>query len=218
MTANRKTIDLEFRPETYWPESRNPEQLLANIKGKVRRDMARRILAEEGFTGLNEFIVREEIDGDDLMMWGRIHPAMMGGEYLPGLQPGEVEITRISLASTTGDQISIRAIKENGVIRYAVVDEYDSSLQLAIESSDHPLTHGELIKLIDESKYHEDSYSGGLVVSHLDYNFDAGGDVEDLVDFVSVESSFYPEIAGYYQAVLDRWLDEHRAEEEAEYE
>lgn len=216
MTENSNTVDLEFRPETYWPESRNPEQLLANIKGKVRRDVARRVLAEEGFAGLNEFIARKELDGDDLFMWGRIHPAMMGGEYLPGLQPGMVEIARISLASTTGDQISIRAIKENGVIRYAVVDEYESSILLAIEASKRPLTLGELIRLIDGSKYHEDEYDGGLVVSHLNYVFIAGGDVEDLVDFVSVESAFYPELTGYYQTVLDRWLDEHRTLEDDE--
>ena len=34
-------IDLDFRSSTYWPESQTQEQLLANIKSKVRRDMAR---------------------------------------------------------------------------------------------------------------------------------------------------------------------------------
>lgn len=214
MAKSSDVFDFGFRPETYWPESKTAEQLLTNIKGKVRRDMARRILAEEGFTGLNAFIAREELKGEDLLMWGRIHPAMMGGEYLPALGGGEVEIARISLASTTGDQISIRARREGDAIRYAVVDEYESTFRLSIEASEAPLTLGELIRLIDESKYHEDSYSGGLVVSHLTYNLENGSDVDELEGFVSVESAFYPELSGYYRAVLARWLDEHRVQEE----
>lgn len=167
MTVSSQKLDFGFRPTTYWPESRTPEQLLANIKGKARRDMARRILAEGGFAGLNEFIAREELNGDDLMMWGRIHPAMMGGEYLPGLREGEVEIGRISLASTTGDQISIRARWEDDAIRYEVADEYESTFQLSVEKSEAPLTLGEMIHFIDESKHHEDRYSGGLAPMRL---------------------------------------------------
>jgi hypothetical protein len=214
MATTSAVLNSGFRPETYWPESRTPEQLLANIKGKVRRDIARRILAEEGFAGLNALIAQKELEGEDLFMWGRVHPAMMGGEYLPPLGEGEVEIARISLASTTGDQISIRACREDGATRYAVVDEYESTFQLSVETSEAPPTLGELIGLIDESSYHEDSYSGGLVVSHLKYNLDAGSDVDELEGFVSVESAFYPELSGYYQAVLDRWLDEHRIQGE----
>lgn len=218
MTANSKTIDMDYRPETYWPESRTPEQLLANIKGKARRDMARRILAEEGFAGLNEFVAREELEGEDLIMWGRVHPAMMGGEYLPGLQPGEVEIARISLASTTGDQISIRAKIDDGKIRYTVADEYESSFHLFLESSEAPLTLEELVNFIDESKYDGDSYSGGLAISHMDANLAGGCEAEELEGFVSVESSFYPGLASYYESVMDNWVNEHRAVDEEEYE
>ena len=66
--ANR--IDLSFRPDTYWPESRTPEQLLARIKGTVRRNAARRIFAERGFAGLSAFLVRDELPADDLTRWG----------------------------------------------------------------------------------------------------------------------------------------------------
>ena len=47
----------------------------------------------------------------------------MGGEYLPPLRKGEVEIARISLESTTDDQISIRARRGRERIRCRVVDE-----------------------------------------------------------------------------------------------
>jgi len=68
MATTSAVLNSGFRPETYWPESRTPEQLFANIKGKVRRDIARRILAEEGFAGLNSFIARKELEGEDLFM------------------------------------------------------------------------------------------------------------------------------------------------------
>ena len=36
------TIDMSFRPDSYWPESLTPEQLLSRIRGRVRQDIARR--------------------------------------------------------------------------------------------------------------------------------------------------------------------------------
>ena len=51
----------------------------------------------------------------------------MGGEYLPKLEKGEVEIARISLRSVTADQISARARRIGAQIEYAIVDEYGDS-------------------------------------------------------------------------------------------
>jgi hypothetical protein len=53
-------------------------------------------------------------DDDECKGWGAVHPLLMGGEYLPGVDKEEVEIMRISLASTSGDQISVRARHEQG--------------------------------------------------------------------------------------------------------
>ena len=50
-------------------------------------------------------ILEEEMRQD----WGRVHPSNIGEEFLPPLRNGEVEIARISLASVTADQISVRA-------------------------------------------------------------------------------------------------------------
>ena len=43
------------------------------------------------------------------LLLGGIHPAFMGGEYLPQFGQNEIEIARIVLASVTQDVISIRA-------------------------------------------------------------------------------------------------------------
>lgn len=212
------SVDVEqtFRPDTYWPVSKNTEQLLSGIKGKARRDMARRILSEEGFAGLTAFIARQELDTAERQMWGAIHPQFMGGEFLPGLQGNEVEIARISLASTTGDQISVRARSKDGKIRYSVADEYEAEFVLPFKESDRPLTLEALAGFIDNARCSEDAYTGGLVLSSLNYNYEAGVDLSELEGFVSVESSFYPGLAGYYQAVIEKWMAEREAEEAAQ--
>jgi hypothetical protein len=53
------------------------------------------------------------------------HPAYMGGEYLPDCDPNEVEIARITIASTTQDVTCVYAKRVDGGIEYRVVDEYE---------------------------------------------------------------------------------------------
>ena len=54
-------------------------------------------------------------------------------------------------ASTTADQISIRAAWDAGRIRYSVDDEYGTTFVCAITESERPLTMGEVIRLIDDN-------------------------------------------------------------------
>jgi hypothetical protein len=100
-------IDLTYRPATYWPRSSNRDQLLARIKGKARRDLARTFLQGPGLSHMDAFIGRETLPAEDRRAWGWIHPALMGGEYLAEQPKGSVEIARISLASVTSDQIVV---------------------------------------------------------------------------------------------------------------
>ena len=104
-------INLEFRPDTYFPESRDRAQLLSNIKGQARRELVSHQLDEQGFTSLDTFIARPELDDDQREAWGRVHPWMMGGEFLSDCESGEVEIARVSLKSTTFDQKSTIAME-----------------------------------------------------------------------------------------------------------
>ena len=121
-------IDLNYRPNTYWPESLNQEQLLTRIPGQVRRDIVRRLFAEDGNAGLDALAANEDFGNEDRRNWGLEHPSFMGGEYLPQMGVGDVELARISLASVTSDQISIRASHAGEKIRYAVLDEYPTHL------------------------------------------------------------------------------------------
>ena len=110
----------------------------------------------------------DALDEEQRRYWGALHPHCMGGEYLPELEPGDVEIARISLASVTSDQISIRAPHAGDRIRYAVRDEYDTDFELAFSESERPLTLGEFIALIDGSGYELERLWGGLLVCHFE--------------------------------------------------
>jgi hypothetical protein len=205
-------IDLNYRPSTYWPESLDQEQLLSRIQGESRRTIARNILAEEGFAGLNAFLAREVLDEEDRRDWGLLHPQCMGGEYLPQLGAETVEVARISLASATADQISIRASNSGTEIRYSVCDEYDTEFDLAFTNSEQPLSLGELIQLIDGSGLPEEQAAGGLLICHWENMISWNYGPEKAVAFAWIQSAWYPELAAYYERVAKDWCEQKRQE------
>ena len=212
-------IDLNFRPETYWPEAFTPDQLLSRVKGKVRRDIAKSVFSEQGFIGLTEFLSREELEDDARDRWGGIHPAMMGGEYLPNLEPGEVEIAVISLRSVMCDQISVRAKPLAAKIKYRVACEYEDMGLVYVppfDESEKPLTLAELMQLIDGSKVEDGPYPGGLLASNWAMMQDSCCDEEEIVSFLSLSSTYYPELGNYYHVLASNWLAENFEEEVAD--
>ena len=160
---------MAFRPATYWPDALTPEQLLATIRGKKRRDIARRLYAEQGFSALTGFLVKPGLDELERGDWILRGPSCMGGEFLPALATGHVEIASVSMASTTSDQVSIRALREVDHIRYSIVGEYEDeegmSYDLPFETSKSPLSMQELLAFMDGATYQNDLYPGGILSS-----------------------------------------------------
>ena len=56
----------------------------------------RRLIDAGGLDSVPEFLLQSALSDEVRQALGRIHPAMMGGEYLPNLTPNEVEIARIT--------------------------------------------------------------------------------------------------------------------------
>src|SRR5450755_4317707 len=113
-------IDLDYRPRDYYWAAGLKIPLLSGIVGEARRQLVRKFI-EAGRpvpNGLDAAV----LDDETRQMWGRLDPSNMGGEYLPPLRKREVEIARISLASVTADQISVRARRSGKRIGYCVVD------------------------------------------------------------------------------------------------
>ena len=79
---------------------------------------------------------------------GSLHPSGMGGEYLPDLATQEVEIARITIASTTQDVTCVYARQAGDAIALRVVDEYDGGTLSTKRGRKYPgpLSLGELTK------------------------------------------------------------------------
>jgi hypothetical protein len=203
---DKSLYDINYRPTTYW---NTPESTIANIKGEHRKRMVRRAIDSGEVAGLDERMLDESLSDEARDAVGRIHPAFMGGEYLPDAdaEADEVEIARISLASVTFDVISVRARRENGKIGYRIVDEYESKIRCSPAESDKPLNLGELIDLIDGANG-ENVPGTGLTGCFRDLNYSPEwGKAENLVGFVTVTSEFYDELQEYYEEEAGEWLE-----------
>jgi hypothetical protein len=171
---------------------------------------------------LQESLSEEE--RDDL---GKIHPHLMGGEYLPDLEPGEVEIARIEMQSVTADVMSIRARPDGeGGIRYRIVDEYDFlSYDFSPKHTEKPLSMGELIHLIDHTSVYEEGAKErvyqGLVSGLRAWKWGTGYreprpragieggpmDPNEYARFADASSNYYPELHDYYVREAQAWAE-----------
>ena len=199
-------IDLNFRPASYfWPLDL-ATHLLSRVKGAERKAALQRLIEGGDLGRVPEFLVSSGLPDADRRVIGRLHPAFMGGEYLPDMAEREVEIVRITIASVTQDVTSVYAKRGKNRIYYRVVDEYDGDTlsEKRTRVSMRPLSLGEL----------EVFFSGAWsIFDVLAMNF--GGDGHDMAKmqaFVgSVESQFYPQIGMLYRARIEAWGEEQRA-------
>lgn len=206
-------IDLEYRPSSYFGSLPLETRLLARVTGHQRRELLRKHLAA-GNDAYRSQLEQSSPDPAFREAIGRIHPVYMGGEYLLPLADNETEIARVSLASTTADQISVRARALKRGIAYRIVDEYmenEPNYEVRPRRSKRPLSLRELVALIEGA-----SADGGLVWPVLAFNRYGGSDLDDLRDFVRVSSEFYPQLEAYYDARIDAWLAERAAEDAEE--
>lgn len=193
-------IDLDYRPAGYfWPLDL-ATHLLATVKGAERRKHIQSLIDANRLDLLEDLVARSSLAPELRRYTGRIHPWFMGGEYLPDQKKGEVEIARLTLASTTQDVVSIRARKGKRRIYYRVVDEYEGETLsgTAKRTSVRPLTLGQLIGLL------EGAYSIWDTVYMNEMNCDA----ERMKWFVSMTSPFYPQLGAYYDRQFEAWAAE----------
>lgn len=195
-------LDLSFRPDTYWPGDSSRAALLGNIKGTVRRRLLQQSIEDGNGDVPPEALLEPALTGDLRTFVGRIHPSLMGGEYLPDYLETEVEIARVVLESVTGDVISLRARIGGDGIAYRIVDEYELDYVCAIPSSPRPLTLGEMIRQLDES---ERPVGIGLVVPLLEGS--GYYDFESSLSFVTVESDFYPGLREHFKEACRAHLE-----------
>src|SRR6266508_771309 len=200
---------LDFSPSTYWPESSGTRAAVAKIKGTARRAAVLRSLVE-GSPSPPDALLTPSLPEEVRAQLGALHPAFMGGEYLPEFEPDEVEIARVDLASVTADVIAVLARRAGTEITYRVVDEYETDYVCAPERSREPLTLGELVGLLDQTAQPDAHPAGaayGLIEGQWEWHLRAGNEApEHAAKFVSVSSAYYPALSEYYAARADEWI------------
>ena len=199
-------IDLAYRPESYFWAYDNNIKLASDIKGAERKAMYERALKSGDIHLANAIISEPELTHEQRKAQSGIHPAWMGGEYLPNREAQEVEIARITIASTTQDVTCVYAKRGASRIHYRVVDEYESmTLDESTRTSIRPLT---LIELFDFF------FKGWDLFCCLEANFgDHGYHREEVQGFiVDASSSFYAEFGDLVTQRVDTWVDQRREE------
>ncbi len=201
-------IDLSFRPVSYfWPLGLETH-LLARIKGAERNAAVQRLIDAGHLDDVPRFLRQSSLSDADRQAIGRIHPAFMGGEYLPDLTSHEVEIARTTIASVTQDVTSVYARRGKHRIYYRVVDEYQGETLTgrSTRTSTRPLTLGEL----------EVFFNGAQsIFDDLERHFGRDGyDLERMQRFViGLESAFYPQFGKLYRRRIDAWAAARQAEQ-----
>jgi hypothetical protein len=190
MNDTTETIDLQFRPADYlWPQALETH-LLARVKGARRREALKALLDAGRTEQIPDFLAAASLSEEERDAISAIHPALMGGEYLPDTDDDEIEIARIVLRSTLSDVTSVYARYGEKAFHYRVVDEYDGETLSgpAERSSDQPLTLAQLFEFFDRAwplmEVLERCYPGNLQAMH---------------GFFKAESAFYPQLDTLYR-------------------
>ena len=206
--------DLDFRPKNYWDLRDVLTFVEAKITGKERKEIIKKEI-QEG-RRVPEELLKGSLDKNLRKLLGSMHPSFMGGEYLPKLEDADVIIASINLESTTSDVIVVIARLTDRGIEYRVEDEYLDSypegrehFKVQPKFSKEPLSFKELIDLIDNAEE-----NGGLVESAKNCNYEAeiGYELEDVYDFGTAKSAFYPQLEDWYDEVNEEWLKKKKEE------
>ena len=210
----------KFRPSTYWPEESDPlEAILGGVRATRRRESIKRAWERGDVEKLPNYILQSELKEEQRIALGRLHPSLMGGEYLPPLQRGEVVIARVDFSSVMADVVEFVAKQqEDGTIRVRMQDEYKSKIQVGHEDELEyglPLSFEEIVSLIEGAEL------GGVPVcfgfNYENYCSQVGDSssihtrlevAESMRYFTTVSSDFYPDLEKLFQDRQDEWVDD----------
>jgi hypothetical protein len=192
-------VDLAYRPRSYfWPLGIETH-LLSRIKGAERRAALQQLADSGRLDEIPDLLARSALSESERSAIGKIHPALMGGEYLPDFMLNEVEIARITVASTTQDVTSVLARRGKHRIYYRVVDEYNGETLSGrgCRTSTRPITLGALETFFN---------TAWSMFDVLDMNFErAESNLDEMQRFVGIDSQFYPQIGLLYRRRIQAW-------------
>ena len=197
--TNIEKFDLGFRPTTYFAPTDLTKHQILQIKDEFVRTHLLHLYEAQKIEEIEEVLKSHQENGDQ---YGAIHPAFMGGQYLPDLAENELEIARLMIRSVTYDITAIYARFDNGKIHYRMADEYEGETLVEPSSlvSDKPLSLGEM------RDFFLTSYS---LIECLEWNdFLWEGNKSEALDFFEASSDFYPGFHESCVAIVEQKFDE----------
>ena len=210
MKISTRSFDLDYRPRTYfWPLGLKPHRL-SSIKGANRRSLIAGVLADDPDADIPPMLLQSALPDRLRQYLGSLHPSGMGGEYLPDLRTQEVEIARITIASTTQDVTCVYAGRAGDAIALRVVDEYDGGTLSSKRGRKYPgpLSLGELTKFF---------LRRWNLFDVLQMNFEGEWHrSEEILRFFRASSDFYPEFDDLLRYRVWNWLKQQSAPVELE--
>jgi hypothetical protein len=222
-SAPESAVDMDFRPAHY-SDFLNPMEAMVNgIAGQMRRDVTRcrvtddmvRVVYEMSHSADGPPPLEEKVDQGYIRSMNRFHgPHWLGGEYLPDLNAGEIEIARIVLASVLCDVLSIRARWVGGRYHYRILDEYETVFTHRRKTSKRTLTLAQIIELIQSADGDQwETGERGLVECWWEQEWDYGSEPRACTRFAKVESEIYLGMPDYYRLRAREWEAEKGWEE-----
>jgi hypothetical protein len=199
-------LDPGFRPKSYfWPLNLETH-LRATVRGRERRAELEQYIAEGRLAEAPEYFIKDRLTPEERSAQSRIHPHMMGGEYLGERCDDEIEIARISIETATCDVTSVYARQVDGRIYYRVVDEYEGATltKASRGTSIEPLTLEQLGRRFLQA---------WPLLDVIEMNF-GHCDLATALRFARGESAFYPQFGDYIEQAITDWVQEHREEDE----
>jgi tetratricopeptide (TPR) repeat protein len=130
-----------------------------------------------------------------------------------------VEIVRFEPAAMNGNEIWISARRTPGGWAYLIGSESGREFRLPRETSERPLSFGEVVDLIDGVK--DEEAGAGIIPRLLEEDYfgcysDDRDERDETARFVDgslrAVSEFYPQVTAWYDAVSEEWAEEHLQE------
>jgi hypothetical protein len=130
------------------------EAVLSRIKGNYRRSIVARAIEDDGIENLPAELLDHSLSEELKNVLGSQHPQARGGEDLPDLEDGEVEIARMTLANSVhGEVTSLRArLEDDGSISYRMIDEYETEFDIPTQSSNVPVGTSDILAMFDDAE------------------------------------------------------------------
>ena len=163
----------QTRPRDYFHSAGSEaEAVLRRIKGDYRRAFVRAGRVGASLDEIPEEWLAHSLSNNLRLFLGMQDPSFRGGEDLPDLLDGEVEIARLSMQSVHGEVVSLRAHElDDGRFSVRLVDEDEDESEYVLPRSeyDQTLTANEVVLLFRDAEPSATDLSCGFTLSSYFY-------------------------------------------------